>query len=288
MAIKASATVTISCYRDTQSVTRYYKLQSSTIAVPEKPTANPPSGWTDAEPSYTSGSTNTLYFCDLSVFSDGTWSYSTVSKSSSYEAAKEAYNKAVAAQNTANDAQSDAENAQAAADQAQASVSDVGGRMDTVQVELDSVKKTISHLVEDENGNSLMKQTSEGFVFCIGDMPARIDQSAEQIMNLQIEVGDLKNNELASLMAAVGKMTAYVRIVEHDNVPYLELGNDTEFKVQITNSAINFMEGSSVPASISNQRLIIGAATVDDTLQFGDFVFAERSNGNMGLMWRGA
>ena len=90
MTVKDSATITLSCYRDTQSVTRYYKLQSSTASTPSKPTTKPPSGWTDAEPSYTSGSTNTLYFCDLSVFSDGTWSYSTVSKSSSYEAAKEA------------------------------------------------------------------------------------------------------------------------------------------------------------------------------------------------------
>lgn len=102
MAIKASCTVTLSCYRDTQSVTRYYKLQPSTASAPSKPTTKPPSGWSDSEPSYTSGSTNTLYFCDLTVFSDGAWAYSTVSKSSSYEAAKEAYNKAQAAQNTIN------------------------------------------------------------------------------------------------------------------------------------------------------------------------------------------
>lgn len=110
MAVKASATVTLSCYRDTQSVTRYYKLQSSTALAPLKPKENPPRGWTDAEPSYTSGSTNTLYFCDLTEFSDGTWAYSTVSKSSSYEAAKEAYNKAQNAQSTANSAQNDIDN----------------------------------------------------------------------------------------------------------------------------------------------------------------------------------
>lgn len=107
MTVKASASITLSCYRDTQSIIRYYKLQSSTATAPSKPTTNPPSGWTDTEPSYTSGSTNTLYFCDLTAFSDGTWSYSTVSKSSSYEAAKEAYNKAVAAGNAAENAQKD-------------------------------------------------------------------------------------------------------------------------------------------------------------------------------------
>ena len=41
-----------------------------------------------AEPSYTAGSTNSLYFCDLNVFSDGDYAYSDVSLSSSYEAAK--------------------------------------------------------------------------------------------------------------------------------------------------------------------------------------------------------
>lgn len=104
MAVKASVAITISSYRDTQSVTRYYKLQASTASAPSKPTANPPSGWTTTEPSYSEGSTNTLYFCDLTVFSNGEWEYSAVSKSSSYEAAKAAYNKAVNANNTANTA----------------------------------------------------------------------------------------------------------------------------------------------------------------------------------------
>ena len=105
MAIKASATITLSAVRDLQSCTRYYLLQSSTSAKPAKPTSNPPGGnWVTAEPSYTAGSTNSLYFCDLNVFSDGDYAYSDVSLSSSYEAAKEAYNKAVAAEGTAEQA----------------------------------------------------------------------------------------------------------------------------------------------------------------------------------------
>ena len=99
MAVKARAEVTISCIRDLQSCTRYYLLQSSTLAKPDKPTAKPPGGsWVTTEPSYTAGSTNSLYFCDLNVFSDGSYAYSDVSLSSSYEAAKAAYNKAQSAQ----------------------------------------------------------------------------------------------------------------------------------------------------------------------------------------------
>lgn len=77
---------------------RYYMLQSSSFAAPSKPTANPPAGWSDTEPSYVSGSTNTLYFVDCNIYSDTTFSFSEVSKSSTYEAAKDAWNKANNAQ----------------------------------------------------------------------------------------------------------------------------------------------------------------------------------------------
>ena len=110
MAVKASATVTLSSIRDLQSCTRYYLLQSSTLSPPAKPTTKPPGGsWTTTEPSYTSGSTNSLYFCDLNVFTDGDFAYSDVSLSSSYEAAKAAYNKAQASERAAAQALSSTE-----------------------------------------------------------------------------------------------------------------------------------------------------------------------------------
>lgn len=101
--IKAKAEITIFNVKDVKSVTRYYLLQSSTATAPAKPTTiNPGGNWKTTEPSYTDGSTNTLYFVDLTIMSDGkTFSYSDVSKSSSYEAAKSAWNKANNAQNAA-------------------------------------------------------------------------------------------------------------------------------------------------------------------------------------------
>ena len=113
MAVKAKAEITLATIRDVQSVTRYYLLQSSTSSIPSKPTVNPPGGtWVKTEPSYTSGSTNSLYFTDLTVFTDGSFSYSDVSLSSSYEAAKAAYNKAVSAEGTANSASEKVDNLQ--------------------------------------------------------------------------------------------------------------------------------------------------------------------------------
>ena len=114
MAIKASASITVSSVVDVAAVYRYYLLQSSTLSTPAVPTTNPPGGsWVLAEPSYTSGSTNSLYFTDLTIFSDGTFAYSSVSLSSSYEAAKAAWNKAQTAQNSADAAQSMANAARA-------------------------------------------------------------------------------------------------------------------------------------------------------------------------------
>ena len=72
MAVKASVTITISKYRDTDSITRYYKLQASTASAPAIPTTLNPDGWSTTEPTYTSGSTNTLYYTDCVIFSDGT------------------------------------------------------------------------------------------------------------------------------------------------------------------------------------------------------------------------
>ena len=100
--VKAKAEITMFNVKDVKSVTRYYLLQSSTASAPTKPTTITPGGsWSTTEPSYTSGSTNTLYFVDLTIMSDGkTFSYSDVSKSSSYEAAKAAYNKATNVETT--------------------------------------------------------------------------------------------------------------------------------------------------------------------------------------------
>ena len=87
-------------------------MQSSSLAAPDKPTNvkpnETPAGWAKAEPAC--DITKTLYTCDVTVFSDKTTHVSDVSKSTSYEAAKEAWNKAQTAQNTATEAAKTADN----------------------------------------------------------------------------------------------------------------------------------------------------------------------------------
>lgn len=104
MAVIARNQITLSWQLDIKQTIYYYKKQSSTSAVPAKPTAYPPSGWTTTEPTYSSGETSTLYVTVCTIYSNNSYEYSDVSVSASFEAAKAAYNKAAAAEGVANNA----------------------------------------------------------------------------------------------------------------------------------------------------------------------------------------
>lgn len=96
MSVLASAMITLAYVTSVESETRYYKTQVSTLSPPSKPTSVPPgNGWIETEPTYSdSSATSVLYTCVLTQFTDGTFAYSEVSVSSSYEASKSAYNQA--------------------------------------------------------------------------------------------------------------------------------------------------------------------------------------------------
>lgn len=152
MAIKAKAEITISRIIDIENVVRYYLLQSSSIAAPSKPTANPPGGsWSTTEPTYNSGATNSLYFTDLTIMSNDTYSYSAVSKSSSYEAAKEAWNKA-------NNAQNGVEHLTTIVESAETSIS-----KNNEEIALRAKKTEVTEAIDNINigGRNLARQTAK-------------------------------------------------------------------------------------------------------------------------------
>lgn len=442
---KASAQITLHYVIDIQAIYRYYLLQSSTSAKPSKPTAYPPPAtWDDVEPTYTSGSTKSLYFVDCTVFANNTFKYSEVSLSTSYEAAKEAYNKAQNAQDSIDDleigsrnyiqktdiktyheewipyinkstlsvtedeylkitpvsnsnyngaygpkiskleanteytlsfeAYADAniilgynyimcdagnkslganinitttpakytltfttdkayedcsvmlayrntsayvtvpfylrrlcvnkgnkatdwtaapEDVQENINNVQDSVNDVGTRVTATEINIDTLKKQIDALVQDENGYSLMTQTSTGWVLNMGDIYDTLDATAEQIDSLSGSVGEVDklSKELNTAIEGLSNKTSYLTITEDANgQPCIELGQNTsDFKVRITNTAVDFMEGTSRIAYINNKTLYIEKAIIKTELHIGTgsgFIFAKRANGNMGIRWK--
>ena len=87
------------------------------------------------------------------------------------------------------------------------------------------------------------------------------------------------------------RKTSYVTVGQDaDGSPVLKLGtNVNDFSVQITNSAIRFMQGSQAIAYITNQQLYIQSSVITDELRIGGtgqgFVWKRRANGHLGLRY---
>ena len=86
----------------------------------------------------------------------------------------------------------------------------------------------------------------------------------------------------------LGRLGEYVHIGVYEGEPCIELGeSDSDFKLIITNTRILFIEGTDLPAYINNKSLHIKKAVIEEELHQGGFMWKIRSNGNMGLVWKG-
>lgn len=184
------------------------------------------------------------------------------------------------------------ENAQTAADDASAIASSTETRVTVAESTIEQLSNAISSLIVDENGTSMMTQTSEGWRFDMGSINSQLSDTKDQLNNLsgtvdgvEETIGDL--NDLANDLSA---KTAYITMTTDDaGDPCIELGkSDNDFKVRITNTSIDFIEGGSKIAYLSNSSLYIEKAIIKNELQIGEgsgFVWKTRSTGHMGLRW---
>lgn len=267
MAVKASAIITLSHLVDIVSTTRYYKLQSSTAAAPSKPTANPPSGWSKTEPTYTAGSTNTLYFVDCTVFSNATFAFSDVSKSSSYEAAKEAYNKAQAAEKATETVKQELVDYKVDArkdmDSITASVTETRTELTTttenVYDALGRLQDTAVSTEELENVKQLL-----------------ITQWSDQLEYRFTQVTNLIDSTNGTIAENQRLLEQYIRF----EGARITLGrSDSAIQAVLSNDKLEFVENGQTVAYISNRMLYITDAHITGSLSFG--------NADTGLyMWR--
>lgn len=172
----------------------------------------------------------------------------------------------------------------------QSTVETVREKVSTQETLIQQLSDSISMLVTDGNGTSLMTQTESGWTFSTAEIQSAISNAAEGLSSLNSELGDT-NHTVDVLQQAVkdlGEIAEYVKISTYEDEPCIELGeSDSEFKLRITNTRILFLEGSTVIAHITNQSLHIKKAVIEEELQQGGFVWKVRSNGNMGLVWKG-
>ena len=160
----------------------------------------------------------------------------------------------------------------------------------TAESLVQQLSESISMLVTDGNGTSLMTQTDEGWTFSTAEIQTNVSNLANDLDALTGELGSTSHtvDVLKQAVDDLGEIAEYVKIGTYEDEPCIELGeSDSEFKMRITNTRILFMEGSNIVAHITNQSLHIKKAVVEEELQQGGFVWQVRSNGNMGLIWKG-
>lgn len=156
---------------------------------------------------------------------------------------------------------------------------------------IEQLSDSISTLVTDVNGASLMKQTTTGWTFSTADIQKRVNEVSDHLSTLTDEFGATSNaiTVLEQAVSDLGVIGEYVEISTYQGEPCVELGErDSDFKLRITNTRMIFTEGSTILAYFNNQSLHIKKAVVEEEFQQGNFVWKARSNGNLGLVWKGA
>lgn len=168
------------------------------------------------------------------------------------------------------------------------------------------VSDSISTLVTDGNGTSLMKQTESGWTFSTAEIQGTLNSLSEALDSLDKDLGDTDAvvTVLKQAVDDIGLKTDYVNLGtytytndegEEVTEPCVELGeSENDYKVLITNTQILFKVGSATPTRISAEGLISENITVENELRQtnasvnGCYIWAVRENGNYGLQWKGA
>ena len=165
-------------------------------------------------------------------------------------------------------------------------------RVDVAESQIEQLANSISMMVTDENGQSLMEQTSDGWTFNIGAIQSQIDEATAGLDTVEKNLNSTTDmvNKATDLLDDVTQKTAYINMATDDSgAPCIELGKQgNPFKLRITNTSIDFMQDNMRIAYISNRQLYIEKSVVTDEMKIGStsgFIWKKRENGNMGLRW---
>ncbi len=181
-----------------------------------------------------------------------------------------------------------------AADTANNGVSGLTTRMDSAESIIDQLSDAIVKMVTDKNGASLMTQTSTGWTFNMGTYKEQISEALEKLTTAEgkLTAAEQRLNNFDRLTKDLNDKTAYINVTTNEQKqPVLELGKAGDsFKIRISNTSVDYMDGSTRVAYVSNRRLFIETATVKNELKIGEpdgFIWKKRANGNLGLRWTG-
>lgn len=170
-----------------------------------------------------------------------------------------------------------------------ATVEALSGDVTTMSSSLELLQDSLSTLVTDSDGESLMQQTAKGWTWSTSDVMSSIAANASSIEGVSGNVDDLAGNVGALAQDVADLLPAKDYMSYEDGV--LELGKTgNPFKVRITNERISFVQNGSELAYLSNNQLYITSAIVTDELRIGQspgYIWKYRANGHLGLRYQG-
>ena len=182
----------------------------------------------------------------------------------------------------------------------QVSTNDLQDALDDTSKRLKEAESFIENLgdklittVKDSEGKTSLEQTSSGWTFNLDALNDTVNETKDGVEQAKKDIGDPETGtglygETSKLSKKFEDQDEYIKIYKLDGQPYLELGNSSKFKVKITNDEIQFFEGTTKVAYISNQQLYIEKAIIKNEIEIGNnsgFIWTNRDNGNMGLQW---
>lgn len=181
-----------------------------------------------------------------------------------------------------------------AADTANNGVSGLTTRVEDAESIIDQLSDAIVKMVTDKNGSSLMTQTSTGWTFNMGTYKDQISEALKKLTSAEgkLTAAEQRLNNFDRLTKDLNDKTAYINVTTNaQKQPVLELGKAGDaFKICISNTSVDYMDGSTRVAYVSNRQLFIETATVKNELKIGEpdgFIWKKRANGNLGLRWTG-
>lgn len=140
-------------------------------------------------------------------------------------------------------------------------------------------------IITDENGESRMEQTEDGWRFVISSLEGQVQNNGEKVTELE-KTANKSQGAVESLESAVESLktkTAGITVGTYNDKPAIELfTSETSFKIVITNEEILFLDGTSAPAYIKNSGL-----NVENHLFVGSLAVVKRGNKHMSIMPKG-
>ena len=170
-------------------------------------------------------------------------------------------------------------------------VSGLTTELGNTQETVDSITKQLSSIIVDSSGSPLMESVDGGWRYNLGLLLEQVNAATLNAIDTNSELGVLTANvsKLAEFMKQLEPIMEYFQVgVDEAGTPNLIIGRKSgRYGVRITDEKVDFIDGNSVPAYISNQSLNIGRAITNDELQIGDYLLRQRANGNLCLVWKG-